>query len=809
MQNDGDRQRLATQFARDIPTLEEPPSVQLKLTRNSAGIYQSIGVHPTDDAVGSSRPSISRLVLSTDVGNGHANTAPDSLVDMGRRTAFAAGERIAARNGGIIPKTIAPERVFIKNQDGAYDSLSNIVAEYKLASLSPEVRRLVSDIVEAPPTRSIDGTDHHELPPKSRSPYLHPVKASAFAREPEKLLNEVARRTPFTRQDVEDAAKHHFSGVALNEAVEAILRSPRVTRIAESEGASSFYTTTTMLKTERAMLSSVDAMKRNRDHGVSSELVDVAVGHGPLPTSQQLDPGRFSLSEEQARAVRHATGPEQITVIVGYAGAGKSTMLASARQAWEAAGYTVNGAALSGKAAQGLVASSQIPSRTLAAWDYGWQKGELGIGNRDIMVIDEAGMIGSKQMARFVKMAHEKNAKLVLVGDAEQLQPIDTGAPFKAIGKQAGYAALTGVRRQNAVWQQRASEKFGQRLTTEAISEYVDHGVVRLTDNRNAAISSAVQDYVADVAESRKALAAGSPEPTVIALAYTHEDVTALNQGIRAALRSAGDRITGPVGADHVWQVEVPQGDAASRKETRNFASGDKLVFLKNNGRLGVLNGMSGTIETVTQNSMRVKLAAENGQSAKVIAIPASYRHFDHGYAITIHKSQGGTWDRSYVVASGKMDSHLSYVAMSRHRHSVQIYGSREEFKDTDALARGLSRPNNTGLPRSSFDVHEERMLKLTAAMKRGRLSGSVISDTSAIANTSDTSAVLSPSRTHQQQEHSGKRDSNEVVQKWRDEVERQRSFGTEKSSEAYEASRRRNEMVQERGALSRNGLGR
>lgn len=809
MQNDGDRQRLATQFARDTPTLEEPTSKQLKLTRNSAGIYQSIGLHPTEDGGASSRPSISRLVLSTDGGNGHADTAPDSLVDMGRRTTFAAGERIAARNGGIIPKTIAAERVFIKNQDGAYDSLSNIVAEYKLASLSPEVRRLVSHIVEAPPTRSINGTDRQASSPKSGSAYLHPVKASAFAREPEKLLNEVARRTPFTRQDVEDAAKHHFSGVALNEAVEAVLRSPRVTRIAESEGASSFYSTTTMLKTERAMLSSVDAMKRNRDHGVSSELVDVAVRHDSIPTGQRGSPGKINLSEEQAQAVRHVTGPEQIAVVVGYAGAGKSTMLASARQAWEAAGYTVNGAALSGKAAQGLAASSQIPSRTLAAWDYGWKKGELGIGNRDILVIDEAGMIGSQQMARFVKMAHEKNAKLVLVGDAEQLQPIDTGAPFKAIGEEAGYAALTGVRRQNAVWQQRASENFGQRQTAEAISEYVDHGVVRLADNRNAAISSAVQDYVADVAESRKALAAGAPAPTVIALAYTHEDVTALNQGIRAALRSASDHTFGPKGADHVWRVEVPQGDTGPREETRNFASGDKLVFLKNDGRLGVLNGMSGTIETVTQNSMRVKLAAENGQSARVVAIPASYRQFDHGYAITIHKSQGGTWDRSYVVASGKMDSHLSYVAMSRHRNSVQIYGSREEFADTHALVRGLSRPNISGLPTSSFDVHEERMLKLTTAMKRVRLSGSAISDTGAIASTSDTSAALTSSRTHQQQEHSGKRDSNEVVQKWRDEVERQRSFGTEKSSEAYEASRRRNEMVQERGALSRNGLGR
>jgi ATP-dependent exoDNAse (exonuclease V) alpha subunit len=152
------------------------------------------------------------------------------------------------------------------------------------------------------------------------------------------------------------------------------------------------------------------------------------------------------ISDEQRRAIKHITNPSQIAVVVGLAGAGKSTMLAAARHAWEAQGHRVHGAALAGKAAEGLEESSGISSRTLASWEYSWQADRSRLSARDVFVIDEAGMVGSRQLARFVEEVNRAGAKLVLVGDHEQLQAIGAGAPFRAIAEAVGHAQLSEVR---------------------------------------------------------------------------------------------------------------------------------------------------------------------------------------------------------------------------------------------------------------------------------------------------------------------------------------------------------------------------
>jgi len=236
------------------------------------------------------------------------------------------------------------------------------------------------------------------------------------------------------------------------------------------------------------------------------------------------------LSHEQRQAIAHITGPERIAAVVGFAGAGKSTMLAAAREAWEAEGYQVHGAALSGKAAEGLEESSGIQSRTLASWSYSWDHGRDPIGRRDVFVIDEAGMVGSRQLARFIGEAEERGAKIVLVGDHEQLQAIGAGAPFRAIAEQIGHVELSDIRRQRHDWQREASVAFATHKTADGLAAYREHGDIHFAESRDKAMAQIVRDYVADSTEH--------PDGTRVAMAHRRADVRALNVAIRAELQN-------------------------------------------------------------------------------------------------------------------------------------------------------------------------------------------------------------------------------------------------------------------------------
>src|SRR5690606_38475669 len=120
----------------------------------------------------------------------------------------------------------------------------------------------------------------------------------------------------------------------------------------------------------------------------------------------------------------------------------------------------------------------------------------------------------------------------------------------------------------------------------------------------------------------------------------------------------------------------------------RNFAAGDRVMFLQNERGLGVKNGTLGTIEQVSAQSMTVQT-----DDGRPIAFDLKdYDRIDHGYAATIHKAQGMTVDRTHVLATPGLDAHGSYVALSRHRDGMDLHYGRDDFADQDRLVNTLSR---------------------------------------------------------------------------------------------------------------------
>ncbi|MGO7382976.1 Ti-type conjugative transfer relaxase TraA, partial [Rhizobium ruizarguesonis] len=452
------------------------------------------------------------------------------------------------------------------------------------------------------------------------------------------------------------------------------------------------YSTVEMVAIEGAMATSAGVMKTRQNHGVFKRHVDAAIAAQDRSIQAAgASPGQ-GLSAEQRQAIEHVTGPAQIAVVIGFAGAGKSTMLAAARHAWEAQGYRVHGAALAGKAAEGLEQSSGISSRTLASWEYSWQADRSRLNARDVFVIDEGGMVASRQLARFVDEVRRAGAKLVLVGDHEQLQAIGAGAPFRAISEAVGHAQLSEVRRQKVDWQKQASIDFASHRTADGLAAYAARENLHLKTDRAETLKAIIADYVAD--------RSANPNDTRIAMAHRRDDVRAINAGIRARLQDRGELAKASNPSDDKGEELSYQ----TNNGKRSFARGDRIVFLENDRDLAVKNGMLGEVIAVAPDAIQVRLdgKAQTQDGQRQVTVPVNrYQSFDHGYATTIHKTQGATVDRSFVLASTTMDRHLTYVAMTRHREGVQLYAGLDAFKTERALTETLSR---SGVKETTLD---------------------------------------------------------------------------------------------------------
>ncbi|MDF8335707.1 Ti-type conjugative transfer relaxase TraA [Novosphingobium cyanobacteriorum] len=481
-----------------------------------------------------------------------------------------------------------------------------------------------------------------------------------IAADPRIALDGITRQqATFTTRDLAAFAFRHSDGKDQFDQVMAAVRgSPELVALGKDGRDQERFTSREMIATEARLEKAGDELARRDGHGVSDRHRTGAL--------EAAEARGLVLSGEQRDAFNHITEGRGLASVIGYAGTGKSAMLGVAREAWEREGYQVRGAALSGIAAENLEGGSGIRSRTIASLEHGWAQGRDQLTRNDVLVLDEAGMIGTRQMERVLSHARDAGAKVVLVGDPEQLQAIEAGAAFRSIAERHGAAEITEVRRQREDWQKDATRALATGRTREAIHAYADHGMVHAADTREAARAELVEGWD----RQRQA----DPDKTRIILTHTNAQVRELNQEARERVRASG-------GLGEDVGVTVDRG-------ARDFAAGDRIMFLRNERSLGVKNGTLGTLERIDGGHMAVRLDG-GGRAAFDLK---DYAAVDHGYAATFHKSQGVTVDRAHLLATPGMDRHSAYVGMSRHRDGVQLHYGRDDFTDQRQLARVLAR---------------------------------------------------------------------------------------------------------------------
>jgi len=463
----------------------------------------------------------------------------------------------------------------------------------------------------------------------------------------------------FTTRDIAMFVHRHSDGKEqFDRIMAAVKAAPELLPLGKDGRGDDRFTSRDMLETERRLERATDRLAARVSFGLPAAARD----HGTTPAGS----GRLVLGAEQQTALGHVLHRRDLAIVAGYAGTGKSAMLGVARDEWERSGYRVIGAALSGIAAENLEGGSGIASRTLASLEHAWSQDRDLLTSRDVLVIDEAGMIGSRQMERVLTEAEKRGAKVVLVGDPEQLQSIEAGAAFRSLAERHGAVEITEVRRQREDWQRDATRHLATERTGEAIHAYADHGAVHEAATREQARADLIERWDRD----RQA----KPDASRIILTHTNEEVRELNQAARDRLRSAGR-----LGEDFTFSTE---------RGRRDFASGDRVMFLRNERGLGVKNGSLGTVQTA--DPARLSVVLDDGRA--VAFDVKDYAAIDHGYAATIHKAQGMTVDRVHVLATPGLDRHAAYVALSRHRDHVQLHYGQDDFADQAKLVRALSR---------------------------------------------------------------------------------------------------------------------
>lgn len=489
---------------------------------------------------------------------------------------------------------------------------------------------------------------------------------------------------------------------AFARAVMELKSSPHLIPLGPGDDGRMRFTTRRMFDLENRLQDMADVLKGQRTRQISLRAINKALARHEAVTQKTLTP-------EQRDAVLHLVKPDRVSCVVGRAGTGKSFSLGAAKAVWEAQGLKVQGIALSGIAADGLSKDAGIPSATIASFLLALKEGRQQLDPHNVVVMDEAGMTDIHSMLAVLEAVQQSKAKLTLVGDPAQIQPVGPDAVFRALLERLGSVELHTVYRQNHPWQREATVAFSAGRMDEALRAYEAEGCIRLEKDSRAAMNALVADWLATRHEHQ------APVEQCLVIAHRNEDVQALNGHLRAARVARGEISEG-------YRVASSKGDLL-------IAEGDRLLFLKNDKRLGISNGRFATITSVTfteSGQVMHFTAVLDGTGDEVTINPKHYAHFAHGYAATgyaatVHKVQGMTVDHSFVYAGGySWNRHLTYVAMSRHRESARLYAGQDTYKDVAALKKGLSR---YALKDSLLDFPlafaERRGIELTESQQR------------------------------------------------------------------------------------------
>ncbi|SEI01661.1 conjugative relaxase domain-containing protein, TrwC/TraI family [Methylobacterium sp. 275MFSha3.1] len=434
------------------------------------------------------------------------------------------------------------------------------------------------------------------------------------------------------------------------------------------------YSTPQMIAIERELqASAVDLAARSIALGPDSARVEELVQ-------------RAGLNLEQSQAARFAATPSVLGIVEGAPGVGKTTLLAPVAQAWREAGWRVIGAASAWKVAHALRDDLAIEARAIDSWLAGADRGRPFLQDQTVLLIDEAGLTGSRQLHRILQEVERAQARgeqvaLRLVGDRKQLQPIG-GPGLRIVADAIGTRRVDVIVRQRHAWAREAVSHLGAGRAEAALGLFGRHAAIDSYVGPRATTTAMITAWVA---ARRSDLTA--PEPILIA--RTNSQVLALNAGVREALRGEGR-----LGAEDA--VSLTAVTASGREHQLGLAVGDRLRFLARLDSVGAINGTEAILTGIERHTEGLRLRAWIGArevsfAPEALADARGRVRLGHAYATTCFGAQGLTTDAALVWVDAGFDRHDAFVAASRARETTRLFVDCIGFDAAVRKERSLS----------------------------------------------------------------------------------------------------------------------
>lgn len=398
---------------------------------------------------------------------------------------------------------------------------------------------------------------------------------------------------------------------------------------------------------------------------------------------------KFKLNPEQLKSVDFVCLESGgVSVVEGRAGTGKTTSADAIVKAFQASGFEVIGAATSWDAAKKLESESNgaITGHSIASLNAKLDKGKLQLTSKTLLIVDEAGMVGTPSLAKLMGHAHQAGCKVLLQGDKLQLQAVERGGPMRLLAKELGSVDLRDIRRQRHQADRDTAHEFyaagddnlrsrGENIEAgkKILLRMEQRGQVQGYETRDMAKKYLVADYMASPLPAREKLI----------IAGTRADVEELNHLVRKARQDRGE-----LGPDVPVDVRHPRTDV---KETLALAVGDRVRFGKKDEALGIVNGTIAVVTGLTKGKnghTQIEATIESdikGQDGRKVSFSTEqYAYLNHGWAGTVHNSQGqGKEQVFHCFHRGMTDRQLSLVAFTRAKDSYAMYGAAAEVYDT------------------------------------------------------------------------------------------------------------------------------